>query len=438
MRTIAIINQKGGCGKTTTAINLAAAFARAGQETLLVDMDPQSHCALGLAVPEKQIGGHIGDALLADRHRPFNTAPITWQVASGLDLIPSTVALAAVERQLANEPDKDLRLASVLHRLRDDYRFCLIDCPPSIGLLTFNALRAAGEVIIPVETGYFALKGAVKQAATLDAMGKRIGHKPTLHVLATMYDVRTRQAREILADLHRQFGKRVLPAPIHYSVKIKEATGFGQPILEYDATSRGADDFEQLAAHLLAHAPASNDPLPEVILPEESAQAEIDGSISTGASPMADRAAELVRRARALQQKTDQMRRRLEADPDVAGAQGLRDMADGPTRGESRNHLSDRLAHLYGVRQTEQGALFCQPQNHAHEIRIAGDFNNWQPTRAPMRRNEKLDVWELCLPLPPGRYRYRLVVDGRWTSDPHNRNVEINPYGELNSIVEMA
>lgn len=438
MRTIAIINQKGGCGKTTTSINLAAAFARSGHATLLIDMDPQSHCALGLAVPEKQIDGQIGDALLASPDRPVNLAPMIWQVASGLDLIPSTVALASAERQLANEPDKDVRLARVLSRLNGEYEFCLIDCPPSIGLLTFNALRAATEVVIPVETGYFALKGAVKQAATLEAMGKRTGHRPTLHVLATMYDVRTRQAREIHADLQRQFGKRVLPVPIHYNTKLKEAAGFGQPILEYDSASRGAADFEQLAEHLLANVPPPTKPIPAEILDDPTGEAPTPAQSPSVASPMTDRASELVRRARALQQKTDQMRRKLEADPDVARLHTQREQDAGPDDIESRKNLAERLTKLYGVRQTDQGALFCQPNQSAGQLRIAGDFNNWQPEQACMNHNSKLDVWELCLPLPPGKYRYRLVVDGRWTSDPHNQQVEVNPYGELNSILEVC
>jgi len=149
MRTIAMINQKGGCGKTTCSINLAAVLAARGYRTLLVDMDPQSHCALGLAVPDDQIERSTADLLRHGMDGSIALADITWQISRCLDLAPSSMTLAGIENQLANATDKDRRLAQILSTVADRYDFCIIDCPPSIGLLTFNALRAADEVIIP-------------------------------------------------------------------------------------------------------------------------------------------------------------------------------------------------------------------------------------------------------------------------------------------------
>ena len=146
MRTIAIVNQKGGCGKTTTAINLAALCAQRGLRTLLVDMDPQSHCAAGLGVPESRIEYSIGDALLADLSAAFDPGPLVWEVARNLHLAPSTVMLSALEAPgggLHQLPDKDRRLENLLAAIKDKYDRCLIDCPPTIGLLTYIALRAA-------------------------------------------------------------------------------------------------------------------------------------------------------------------------------------------------------------------------------------------------------------------------------------------------------
>ncbi len=149
MRTIAIINQKGGCGKTTASINLAATLAAKGQRTLLVDMDPQSHCAMGLAVPEAQLDRSIADLLRVGLDGSLGVADITWQISRHLDLAPSTIALAGIEQQLAGASDKDRRLVQVLSTAANRYDFCIVDCPPSIGLLTFNALRAADEVAHP-------------------------------------------------------------------------------------------------------------------------------------------------------------------------------------------------------------------------------------------------------------------------------------------------
>src|SRR5437868_14857254 len=160
MRTIAIINQKGGCGKTTTSSNLAACMARLGQRTLLVDMDPQGHCGVGLAVPEEQIERTIYDGLIDESDgKPAKMSEIVWQIASDFDLAPSNLRLAAFEQVFAGRDGREDRLATALQPVRGSYEWCIIDCPPSVGLLTFNALKACDEAIVPVETGFFSLHG---------------------------------------------------------------------------------------------------------------------------------------------------------------------------------------------------------------------------------------------------------------------------------------
>src|SRR4051812_26597217 len=174
MRTLAIINQKGGCGKTTTSINLAACLARLGHKTLLVDMDPQGHCGVGLAVPEEQIERTIYDALIEEKDgRVSKLGEMVWQIASDFDLAPSNIKLAAFEQVFAGRAGREDRLRLAIEQIGGNYEWCILDCPPSVGLLTFNALRACDEVIVPVETGYFSLHGLAKMMETLEIMRDR-------------------------------------------------------------------------------------------------------------------------------------------------------------------------------------------------------------------------------------------------------------------------
>lgn len=450
MRTIAIINQKGGCGKTTCSINLAASLSAKGKRTLLVDMDPQSHCAMGLAVPDAQIDKSIADMLRVGLDGSLAISEITWQIARGFDLAPSSITLAGIEAQLSTAPDKDRRLVQVLSTVQDHYDFCIIDCPPSIGLLTFNALRAADEVLIPVETGFFAMQGAVRQQQTIRMLARRAGHHVRFSVLATMYDVRTKLAREILSELKRHFGEDLLPIVINFNSKLKEAASFGQPITEYDAASRGMQDFERLSDWLL-----SNPPVPLTVMPPEF---EVEQTVIEQTSmnnPAMSRAAELVERARALSSRTAELSSRLASDDD-AQTEGFAPVATqapattvpversgpvapaAPVVPEVPDSYEKKLAGLFGARHTAQGLLFIQPDVKANQVAIAGDFNGWDPASTPLKRDESLGVWQTCVPVPPGRYRYRLVLDGQWVQDPYNSYVESNPFGELNNIIVVA
>jgi len=243
MRTIAVVNQKGGCGKTTVSINLASALAEAGQRTLLVDMDPQSHCAVGLAVPEEQIEQSIYDVLISkSRNEPMRLAEILWQIGDKLELAPASIDLSAFEQQMTGITDGECCLKTVLSEANDEYDYAIIDCPPAVGLLTFNALSAADDVIVPVETGYFSLHGLSKQLQTLDILCERSGRKMNVRVLANMYDIRTKMAREILAELRSHFADKMFTTTVNFSTKIREAASFGQPISEYDPASKGQID----------------------------------------------------------------------------------------------------------------------------------------------------------------------------------------------------
>src|SRR5205809_3866146 len=285
MRTLAIINQKGGCGKTTTSINLAACLARLGHKTLLVDMDPQGHCGVGLAVPEEQIERTIYDALIEDSDgTPARVNEIAWQIASDFDLAPSNIKLAAFEQVFAGRAGREDRLKKAIESVKNTYQWAIIDCPPSVGLITFNALRACDEVIVPVETGFFSLHGLAKMMETLELMKERCSKDILIRVLPTLYDTRTKLAREVLSELRSKFRDYLMESTVNFNTKLKEAASFGQPITEYDPGSRGYKDFVNLARELMGHRPMDIEQTP---------------------SEKLSRPAELVQRAKQLAQLTN-------------------------------------------------------------------------------------------------------------------------------------
>jgi chromosome partitioning protein len=408
MRTVVIVNQKGGCGKTTVSINLASALAEIGKKILLLDMDPQSHCAVGLAVPEEQIEQSIYDVLISkSRNEPIRLAEILWQISDRLELAPANIDLSAFEQQMAGIAEREHCLKEALQEVSSEYDYAIVDCPPAVGLLTFNALRAATDVIVPVETGYFALHGLSKQLETLGMLCKRCSQQVDVKVLASMYDIRTKIAREILSELRAHFADKMFRTVINFNTKIKEASSFGQPINEYDSASKGQRDFRSLAE--------------EVIGSEAKKQRrQMVNSLSEQLESISATAEELLQVAKPSA-KAGKAAATAEQKPEKQGA------AD----------TDSKLSDYYGVSQIKDALVFVTLYPRAKSVQIAGDFNNWQPAKNPMRKVGDNGVWQTEIKLPQGKYRYRLVVDGQWQQDPYNEITEINPFGEYNSIIEV-
>jgi chromosome partitioning protein len=250
MRVVALANQKGGCGKTTTATNLASALAQLEKSVLLIDNDPQGHASLACGFGDEDFSLSTRDLYLTS---DILVEDAFVEVRPGLHLVPAGVDLSAVELVLAKESAKEMRLRDNLRRSSLPYDYVLIDCPPSVSLLTFNALLASGEIIIPVDPSSYGLQAVRRMRETLAVLREKKGHDVVPRILMSDFDTRPLYVREVMENLEEDYAEELLETVIHHTVKVKEAANSGRPVILFDPESRGAFDFRQLAREFLAH-----------------------------------------------------------------------------------------------------------------------------------------------------------------------------------------
>jgi chromosome partitioning protein len=248
-KIIAIANQKGGVGKTTSAINLAASLAVLEKKVLLIDADPQANATSGIGFDVRNIKTSIYECLINEVNP--NDIILTSEI-EGLDLIPSHIDLVGAEIEMLNMPNREKMFKEVIHRINNSYDFILIDCSPSLGLITVNALTAANSVVIPVQCEYFALEGLGKLLNTIKIIQGRLN--PDLEIegfLLTMYDARLRLSNQVVEEVRKHFQQMVFETIIQRNIKLSESPGFGKPVVLYDADSKGSVNYLNLARELL-------------------------------------------------------------------------------------------------------------------------------------------------------------------------------------------
>jgi chromosome partitioning protein len=249
MEVIAIANQKGGSGKTTTAINLAAYLSLKGKHTLLIDLDPQGAATTGLGIDKRTLKKTVYNTLIGDLN--LTDIIITTKV-DGFDLAPTNVDLSGAELELVSQLGRETFLKQKIEKLKG-YDFVIIDTPPSLGLLTLNSLMACSTLLIPIQTEYYALEGMSQLLKVVDMVGERLGNKMKRRYLLTMYDSRTKLSKEVAQQVREHFKEYVFQAVIPRNVKLAEAPSYGMPIHLYDPESAGATAYEQLAYEVIGN-----------------------------------------------------------------------------------------------------------------------------------------------------------------------------------------
>lgn len=361
MRIISIANQKGGCGKTTTAINLAASLANNQRKVLLIDLDPQSHATSGLNIKSDLSIYNVLSKLTNSKAR---LEDIIKNVGENFDIAPSSIVLSVLEQELAGEIGRESRLWETIYNFKGNYDYILIDCPPNLGILTINAIRATNEIIIPVEASRFSLEGVSRLIDIINLVKERLNHTVNYKLLVTNFDSRLRHSFEMLAKIRLAFRDKMFSNIIHVNVKLKEAQNQGTHILNYDKYSRGTKDHFSLSR--------------ELITQEQVSQPE-------------------------------------EVKPD------LKEMME--------EVLKEELPKLTEV-------VFSVFAPEAKEVYVAGDFNSWELDDNSRMVNHN-GTWSKKMPLNCGSYHYRFVIDGKWIEDFNNSKREVNPYGQLNSLLEI-
>jgi len=389
MTTIAIANQKGGCGKTTTAINLSACLAKKGQRVLLIDMDPQGHASLGLGQHSEDCDG-LYEVLL---HDAKIKDVVQNNVYPDVDLIPATISLAAVEHLLNDFSDKDKQLTFHLETLAESqrYDFIIIDCPPQLSLLAFNAFHAAERILIPVDMSIYALEGIDRLADTIDLISEKYQRDIPINILPTMVDYRTRFTKLILDEISERFQDKVITTPIHYTTRIKEAAFKGQPVIEYKYDSLASSDYSRLADNYIRLS--------------SSARVLMAGTYQHIAELLPDSALE-----KPIEQK-----------------EPAKDMPEA---------INDKLSTVEQETTENTKLTLTYKYIKGQDLKIAGDFNNWIPDHN-ITTQQVNGLIHKILNVAPGTYQYRLIVDGKWIKDPHNSQQVLNSYGELNSLLKV-
>ena len=462
MPVLAIANQKGGCGKTTTAINLGACLAECEKTVLLIDLDPQAHSTLGFGIDPEKLEKSLWDVLNEDPEKALKLEDVLIPISPRLDVAPSQILLSAFEQRWSGLEGREGILFEKIKPLNGFYDFILVDCPPNIGLLTFNALRAADEVLVPVEPSFFSLHGLKKLVETVALVEETFSKKITLRALLTLWDPRTKLAQGIWKKLEGSFRGKVFNTTIRRNSRLQQAVEAGKPITVFDREAAGYKDYMALAKELLS------------LTPQATAQALVD-ELAKETAIMAEKASEMTETKKEVKE---------EVKPEISQAQTQEEVLPVPpeeepegvepvkvTEEEEKESHAGAIDRVYeevrslpeeqaeGQRLRPEEAeasskrevsvkesspngealaevVFSYSAPSARKVEIIADFTNWQPLPLNPPPGPQ-GVWIKIFHLVKGAYHYKFLVDGKKTIDLKNPRFVMCPQGGIVSVIEL-
>lgn len=409
MRIIAIANQKGGCGKTTTAINLSASLAFLQKKVLLIDLDSQGHATCGLGIRAEFLERTSYELFQesSDSIRDF-IVPIN----DYLSIIPTYLRLNQVEQENLTGQD---RLKNRLAELPGDYDYVIIDSPPHLGLLTFNAFTAAQEVIIPIEPSFFSLHGLAKIFETLESIKSSQNRNLRIHALMTRFEKRVRLAREIYEEVRKYFKSQLFMNAIEENVRLKEAAAGGKSIVDFDRNSAGFKNYMGLAIEVIERG-----------LIWEAAERQVYTGVEKLPAPAEQQEASTVATHEVTSEEAP-----IGGPTDVPAPPVPEAV---PSPAESQEEIWD--PNELKPKKVLGGILFSFLNKQALSVLIAGDFNRWV-AEPLLQVDENSGLWQKVIPIDEGTYRYKFLVDDIWQIDPFNPKNEMNPYGGIDSVLKL-
>ena len=377
MKTIAIANQKGGCGKTTTAINLSAALAAVGRRVLLIDLDPQAHASFALRTNDQPTDKFVYNVLTDNPEKRRSLDSCIANLSLNFDILPSNIQLSTLEQELKDKEGAASELYRILSSCQSTYEYILLDCPPSLGFLTFNALRAADWVIVPIDMSPFTLVGVGKLLGMIQLVEMKIGHVPRVSALATLFDKRTTYSQEILDEIKTFFKDRMLQTVIRHNVALKRAVSEGVSIIDFDKTSTGAKDYTALSHEIL----------------------RLDGVKDVEVAIASPVSVQIIEERQTALSTQDQSEKAFEPE-----AKEVTFTIEAPT---------------------------------AKDVYVVGHFNDWKISDESRLARREDGSWGKRVALLPGIYRYQFIIDGEWTLDSNNQERERNLFGTFDSVIKI-